>query len=304
MARSHDSRIEDALRSAVTAVTYESQGTWSLSLANGASVPARARISDYWLELSAALPEWILSRRDELGWLRVNGYLGGSVRVARTQENSIPHLMVDTLAEHEPDITSRVVSACLELTGALHAIEAWPEGSPPSPFEQGTSRTSVADVERACAETMWPCIVGADEGVRLDVDTRAGVYHARFESSPDGRERVIVVLTDLASQSALSQRAVATLLMAVSGSVRSVKGVVTDRDGATGAALASPVDQPIDRSLNRALSALAVACQICGREVHALRDERLAADYLALWDAGRERNSHRTKEERTCLQQL
>jgi hypothetical protein len=80
--------------------------------------------------------------------------------------------------------------------------------------------------------------------------------------------------------------------------------VVRERDGATVAALVSPLEGPIDRSLDRALSAIAVACHVSGREVQALRDERLAAEYLALRDAAPQHDSYTTEEEHTCLQQL
>ena len=76
----------------------------------------------------------------------------------------------------------------------------------------------------------------------------------------------------------------AMFLLAVSSAVRAVKGVVLVRNGGDVLALASPIEAPTVEALDRSLSALAVACQISGREVQALRDERLNggdADFLA-----------------------
>lgn len=302
MARPSDSHIEEALRIAGAAPAWNGQGGWRLSLVNGATVSAEARISDGWLELNAPLSSWLRSHRDDVVWLRVNEHLGGSARVVRTLAHGSPLLRVDAHVEDNPDVVGLVLSTCRDLAGAAHAIETWPDRLPPSPFEPGTSRTSAADIEHACAEAGWRCTAMGDGSLRLAIDTRAGAHAARLESSADG-ERVLVELMDLAGLPATARRAVAALLLAVSGSVRSVKGMLTDRDGAIVAMLAAPVAPPIDRGLDRALSALAVACHFSLREAQALCDERLAADYLALWNAEPQHESHRIGEERTCLQQ-
>jgi hypothetical protein len=57
--------------------------------------------------------------------------------------------------------------------------------------------------------------------------------------------------------------------MAVSGSVRSVKGGLVDRDGTTIAVLISSLEGMLDRSVDEALSALGVACQLAGRSARA-----------------------------------
>ena len=302
MARPRDSLVEHGLRGAASDVAYEGNGTWRLSIVNGAAVPARARVLDGWFELRAALPAWALSRHDDLSWLRINARLDGSVRVAHLLGNRVPYLMADTRIAHEPDRDDRVMSACIDLSGALHAVENSHEDM--AYFQAQAPRTAVAEIERACADFGWPCTVGTDGTVRLDIVTRAGALAARLESSPAGAARAVVELIDMADQPVVSRRAVAALLMALSGSVRSVKAVVRERDGATVAALVSPLEGPIDRSLDRALSALAVACHVSGREVQALRDERLAAEYLALRDAAPQHDSYTTEEEHTCLQQL
>ena len=218
MARPRDSLVEHGLRGAASDVAYEGNGTWRLSIVNGAAVPARARVLDGWFELRAALPAWALSRHDDLSWLRINARLDGSVRVAHLLGNRVPYLMADTRIAHEPDRDDRVMSACIDLSGALHAVENSHEDM--AYFQAQAPRTAVAEIERACADFGWPCTVGTDGTVRLDIVTRAGALAARLESSPAGAARAVVELIDMADQPVVSRRAVAALLMALSGSVK------------------------------------------------------------------------------------
>jgi hypothetical protein len=301
MATPRDSRVEEALRRTATDVACVARGAWTLSLGNGAVVPARARVVDGWLEMRADLPTWA-PRHDDVSWLRFNARLDGSVRVAHVLGSRVPHLRADAHIEHEPDLGDLVTSTCLELTDALHATVGPHDDRSPLSLEPLASPMADADVERACAEAGWPCVVVAGTRPRVDIETRAGLFTAVLESSPAGTERAVVELMDLGGQLSVCRDAVAAFLMAVSGSVRSVKSALRDRDGANLAVLVSPVAGV--QSLDRVFSALAVACQLAGREVQALGGERLASEYLALWDRAGEDVSHTTMEECTCLQQL
>ncbi|NOT26368.1 MAG: hypothetical protein HOP16_09745 [Acidobacteria bacterium] len=220
--------------------------------------------------------------------------------MARAFGDPDPQLLVDTFVEGEPDVRDRVRSAHVDLSDAFRVIEQWP-GCTRSAPDTELSPSRAAEVERACAEAGWRCVVGEGGRVRLDIETRRGAYAARLVSSSTGTDRAVVELTDLAGQPPKSQQAVAALLMAVSNSVRSVKGVLRAHDGAEVPALFSSLDGSCDRSIDRALSALAVACLVSGREAQALCDKGLAASYLALWDAVSHNHSHMFEEEYVCL---
>jgi hypothetical protein len=305
MAHHPDSCIDHALRLAASDVVSVGDGAWRLSFVNGSVVPADARISDRWLELSAPLAVPGRPARDDLAWLELNAELEGTVRIARRLRDRVTRVMTDVEAVHDHDVADRVVAACGHLSAAFHAIQGSREES--SSVGASTPRTAVADIERACRESGWPCLV-TDGRARIDLATHAGVFTAMLESSAMGDDRVVVQLADLSAFAPASRRAAAALLLAVSGAVRSVKGAVRRHGGAAPTAMiispvVAPLGEPIDRALDLALSALAAACQMCAREVRALEDERLASAYLDLWNAGEQDDSSSAMEENPCLQQ-
>jgi hypothetical protein len=112
----------------------------------------------------------------------------------------------------------------------------------------------------------------------------------------------VVDLIDLSGRADVRRRAVAALLMAVSGSLRLVTGGLVERNGAPVAVLSAALEHPNARSVDDALSALAVACRVSGREAQALLDERLASEYLALSRGWSEGKTHSSMEVATCLQ--
>lgn len=314
MAKRCDSRVEEALCGAASDVERTGRGMWRFSLVNGAVVPARARVASGWLELTTALSGAARLDSDPLSWLRLNARFGGSVRAACALGAPDLHLRTDLHIEEETSLFDRVGSACEQVCEALHLLQPGAAEMPATPQagrddDRRDSSSVAGDIERLCAEAGWPCTIRAASDMRIDIETRAGVFGARLESASGRADHVIVELGDLSGQSKTSQRAVGVFLLALSSTVRAVKGAVLERDGVEVAALASPLEGPTVQALDRALSALAVACQLSGREVQALRDERLASDYLALWDAAPQNDLHRaeshtTEEEHTCLQQL
>ena len=81
---------------------------------------------------------------------------------------------------------------------------------------------------------------------------------------------------------AQSRRAIAILLLTASGIVRHARAAVSDtaEEAVLGfeAAFAS---RPCAVEMGHALSALWVACELVGREVRVLEDDRVARHYLA-----------------------
>ncbi len=308
MARGCDSRVEDALLAAAADVERTGSGRWRFSLVNGAVRPVGARVADGWLELTTVVPEAARMEQAPLSCLRLNARFGGSVRAARARGDAAFHIRTDVNLDEATGLAGRIGSACEQVHDALHLLQPGASDMLPWPQAEGESQPigpdSIAgDIERLCAEAGWPCTATAASELRLDIETRAGVFGARIEPAGGGAERVVVELADMAAQSATSQRAVAMFLLALSSAVRAVKGVVLEREGGDVFALASPIEAPTVQALDRSLSALAVACQISGREVQALRDERLADAYLALWEASSQHGSLTTEEEHTCQQQ-
>ena len=322
MAKQRNGSVDEALRSVASAVTYESAGRWRFSLVNGQALPAEARVSSGWLELTAPIPECELRvpSYDDLFGLRINTRLDGSIRIARHFGERHPHVRADACIDQVPDLVEWVQTACARLTDAVHDVAAWRDVLPPRSVETGAAIAphTRADVGRACSETGWRATNEEGSSLRVEIPTRAGMYTARVESSAVA-DRFVVELADLAGQPEVCRRAVAAMLAAVAGSVRLVKGGLVDRDDAAVAALLSPIEGSLDRSVDTALSVMAVACQVSGREVQALLDEHLGSEYLALSGAAYEEppagplcgtrptgspatGSHTAKEEQPCLQ--
>ena len=78
------------------------------------------------------------------------------------------------------------------------------------------------------------------------------------------------------------RRALACLLLRLSGQVRLVRAFVQPRDEEVTVGLEAPLRPPAGApELGRALSALSVAWELCGREAAAVTDESIAREYLA-----------------------
>ncbi len=279
------------------------------ALRGATAVPAlHARVSSGWLELTAPLPVWALSRCDDLEGLRLSSQLPGSTRLARHFGDRDPHLRADACIEFVPDLRGWLGAACASFADCLQLFAGSCEGLSPLDFDRSrpgpppAMAEPPADVERACAETGWRAVAGNGRDLRVVIPTRAGSYTAHLESSLHAGARFVVELTDLAGQPEVCRRATAALLMAVSGSVRSIKGGLVHCEGATTAVLISALDGPLDRSMDDALSALGVACQLSAREAHALLDESLASEYFALSKGSVEEKSRSSMEVESCLQ--
>ena len=300
MAAQLNSRAEEALRGAVSIVAKEGPGRWRLSLGNGERLPAVARVDSGWLELTAALPEWALPACNDLRALQVNLGLRGPVRIARQFGDRDPHLRADASLEHTSDLREFVEAACADVIAVVHGLGGVREGLTPPAFELDAPSASFGDLERLCHEAGWRPVAAAPR-LRVDLTTRAGVHSAHFDCSPDTASRVVVDLIDMSGGSDICRRAVAALLMAVSSSLLLVKGALAEREGSSSAVLMAPVECASERSVDDALSALAVACRVCGREALALLDERVASEYLALSRGEGNQNTHSSMEVVTCL---
>ena len=308
MARPLDARVDEALRSVGCAVTVDSRTgrgcRWHLAIANGAVMPVRASLSSGWLDLTAALPQASLRRVDDVSALRLNMNLPGSSRIARLFGDRQPHVRADVHVRHVEDLAGWVQTACSSFSDAAHRLADGREDEVDMSVVKEPSAADI-EVERICRELGWPVSSDAGPGVRIELTTRVGAFSARVASSPDVPRAFVADLLDLEHQSATCLRAVAALLLAVSGSMRSVKGGIVRRAAGATAVLVSPLSAPLEQSAGEALSALAAAWQFTGREVQALLDERLAAEYLARsvgFDDRRAGESIHQQEEQTCLQ--
>lgn len=302
MARQLDRRVDEALRAVATDVACRDAGRWLFSMVNGEAIPVQASFSEGWLELSTPLPPWSPLRDDHLLALRLSAQLPGSSRIGRLFGEAEIRVHADASVEHVADLARWTRDVCSGFSAIVHMTALTDTTPLLSAADPAAASITAAELERACRMSGWPVARTGDAGVRAGIVTQTGEYSACYAREACIPPAFVVELCDLKGQSAVCRRAMAALLLAVSGSVRWVKGAFVYGGDGTTAALLSPLACPLEQSADEALSALSVACQLVAREVRALADERLAADYLALTDTVDQPSARTSMEEQTCLQ--
>jgi hypothetical protein len=306
--RDRSAVIEATLCSLASGVTGVGHGRWQFVRENGSVVPMQAHLIDPWLELITDVPETAAVGVHPHSWLRFNVALDGPVRAVRELGCAQVRLSADVNLDDDVDLVEQVASVCDEMDAALHRSQIGYEGLA-SQFARARSHpSSLDDIARFCGETGWRSSREAVGELRIELNGGAGLTASVDQDQPEAL-RVVSDLTDLSGYSDTSLRAVGLILLAVSASVRSVKGLLVERNEAQYAALATAAPWPGSATaLDRSLSALAVAHQAVWREVSALRDEGLARTYVERWNLPRSSdnrvvNSNLIKEEHACLQQ-
>jgi hypothetical protein len=288
-------------------------------VADGQPVSMRARITDgEWLELAAPLEDFTLTDLDhECSLLSINGRLSGASRVGRSREGLVQmraDAFVETdrwcLDEHRgpADLTTRLRRLCADFRSAIHlvqGIEPAPSAFAPGSVAQPASGTISSVAERAghltrlCLEAGWPAVARASGDVSITLDAGHATYQAHVLPGNGQAFAATVPLLDAMPASPICRSAVARLLLLVSTRVRLVKGVLVPASGTESPGVAAACEPAHSvEAIDRALSALAVACHLAGRELRALHDEELAREYLALF------TETFTQEESPCLQQM
>lgn len=275
-----------------------------------------ARVADEWLELSAS-PGGAVPVQPALAWplLRFNAGLAGPIRLALAPGASTIDLRAEIWIEDEVDLEARAATLGHDMRSALRALRdadrverscgaSLNEHCAPDPSD--TDR-----LVHVCAEAGWPCAAREPGRVTVEIDAGFASYHARLEHTAGGGVCAIVDLVGAPACPPAPRAAIGLLLLTTAAAVRLVTGVVVMHDEAERAGLAVTCEGAgSSDAIDRALSALAVACRLAGREAQALRHEAIALEYLA-WRAPAPPDSpaevvnfnHGKLEENTCLQQ-
>ncbi len=144
-----------------------------------------------------------------------------------------------------------------------------------------------ADLTRLCGESGWPYEQRSGESVSVDLEVSGrAFYQAIVSHQPSDRIRLRVDLVRGGEVAGAEQHklAVAVLLLSVNGVVRMARGVIRQMDQRFSAGFeASLSRRPSLAEFVHALSALSIACDMCGREVEALmEDAELARSFLEI----------------------
>lgn len=299
-----DVAVERALRSAADCVETIPGAGWRVALLNGTHIEARARIAgEGWLELRTPGPQPVSLCTEALAWplLCLNARLNGCARVACRPDGALEvraELFIGTDEDEREDsngrLGARAIALCDDVRAAHHDLCMVLAGQQPEPAPVRAG--SVGEIERLvglCDEAGWTTDRDGSGAVRVLIDGPSTVVHASVALSTDLRLQAAAPFVTKPLTSQASREAIALSLLRVAATVRAVKGTTLPAGDLWLPGVGSSAEAPLRSAadLDRALSALAVAYRLAGREVEALQDEALAREYLA-WQYPRHAGSH------------
>jgi hypothetical protein len=292
VARAREVAIAESLRKCAPLVERVGQGEWNFILNNGSALLVGASICEHWLQLDAPLGNAVADRQDAWRLLKLNQGLGGLSKLALLPQHgpkpgqTALRVRAEIPLDEDVDLGRRLHEACAGLksaAGRLHGEEkeeltrAYSLVTP-----EGAERESESELRSLCEETGWKFTERTPRKLAVDLETRNGFYQAIVEEHVGG---AITVSVEVASNTAFgekSKRAIGTLLLRASAEVRLVRAVVSEGgEGAQASFEALFQTSPCAAELGHALSALAVACGLCGGAAEAMQDEVVAGNYLA-----------------------
>jgi hypothetical protein len=288
VARARKTTITESLRQCAPLVERVGQGEWNFILNNGSALLISARACEHWLHLDAPLGSATAQGLDAWQLLKLNRGLGGLSKLALLQPGQTAlRVRAEIPLDEGVDLQRRVGEACAGLksaAGRLHGEEKeeLTRVDSSATTEEPKEEQEGSGLQTLCAEAGWKFTERMQGKLAVELETRTGFYQAIVEERAGG---AVSVAVEVASDSALgenSRRAIGTLLLRASAEIRLARAVV--RDGGEGSAASFETlfqTRPCAAEVNHALSALAVACGLCGGAAEAMRDEAVAANYLA-----------------------
>ncbi len=252
---------------------------WQCAVQNGTRLPVAARYDDGFLRLETkcgmqAAPA--LAPRRAIRW---NAALAGGVKIAADAAARQLRLCADILVLDEAQLARRLewsldgFHECAQLldTGGSEDAETMPRREDlPLPVAQ-----------HLLENTSWPFtrLESGEYSVALEAD---GARPARVRAD----RCHILVFVDLVCtgvDARLADQALASYLLAATGTLRMVRACCVEAEARSTFSLAVLLPAAaLPEELDHALASLSAAHRICAREANALLDESVAGRYLAV----------------------
>ncbi|MEE9229913.1 MAG: hypothetical protein V3U86_04335 [Acidobacteriota bacterium] len=259
--------------------------TLNLPLSGEAARRAKVRIDAGWIVLQVPLSNHV----DTPLWrlLSLNAHLPGLSKIVLSSGWDEPVLLAEIPLDDESNVDERVEREFGDFEKAMAAVSSAGTGNSsfseseasPSQFSPGGN----CDLQVLCRDAGWSATPRDDGSMAVGLETRGeGIkYRARVAAHRQGGTRVSVSLADSHAFSRVSRNALGIFMLRASGSFRMVRASFKRSDPRWMLALEvcfpASVDPP---GLNHALSALSVACEVCGPESAALTAKECASKYL------------------------
>jgi hypothetical protein len=280
--------IGESLRKCAPLVERVGQGEWNFILNNGSALLVGARATEHWLHLDAPLRCDVAQGMDAWQLLKLNRGLGGLSKLALLEPGQTAlRVRSEIPLDEDVDLQRRVGEACAGLKSAAGRLHG-EEKEEPTRFdslatqEEQQERPGGSELQTLCAEAGWKFTERAQGKLAVELETRTGFYQAIVEERAGGAVSVAVEVASDASFGENSRRAIGTLLLRASAEVRLARAVVRDEGQGSAASFETLFQtRPCAAEVNHALSALAVACGLCGGAAEAMQDEVVAGNYLA-----------------------
>lgn len=286
------SRVADALERYTTGLTEIGAGAYAYALTNGTVLSGTARVEEReWAHLSVRLPESLaegLSAGDR-AWdlLRWNAEIpgGGKWALARGRDGRTNvALRAEIVLDDEADVPARVAQALAGFKAVARRL--WGKEA------EGDSDNALApraapqglDLRQLCKEAGWPFTERAAGRLAIPLEVADVFCMALLEEEAGGGLRLTAELAACESLSPESRQAIGRLLLRASGALRMARAAAEEANGRAAVRLEVAWASPACAAeLGHALAALSVGCgHLCGKEVLALQDERIAREYLAV----------------------
>jgi hypothetical protein len=281
-----------ACRRAIAALPFVGAGEgggFSFELPGGRRMRLRLHVGESWADLTVE-PGEESAPTGHWDALALNAAAGGMARLILRPGDSTVALRADVRLAADEDPSPRLAEACSDLRRLAESAGRFARRSN---ADAGTARTQEAegaaarqhagaDVAALLTEAGWPFVQRASHRLAVDLGLPEQFQQAFITNGPGGRCNARATLAVIGAPTVATRNALGVLLLTVSALVRTVRGGCVDEGGESAVFFEAPLGEAPDASdVDAALGAVAMACQLAGRESRALIDERIARAYLA-----------------------
>jgi hypothetical protein len=274
-----------ALEARAVAVVQMAPGHWSFAPASAPGLRTTAKLTDDWLLVDAAVPEFAAGMSP---WeaFAANALLPSGLKWCTGPSDGTLRLRAELPVLEQLSIVGAVQEVCAGLAAAVEllvpAVAAQreaarrPQSAIRNPQWVAGATAAEVDLQQLCAETTWPLTLRGPATVMIELDVPGAFQQAVVELQP-GRGLVasLPVVSEL-PRSPVCAAAVGVFLLRITGAVRMVRAAMRASDGFVCFEVVRAAT-PAPAELAEGFAALSVAWRCAGREAAVLAGDELVA---------------------------